>query len=323
MVECYKCHKKGHYKYECPDWEKNANYAELEEDVLLMARVEIVHEEEEHVWFLDSGCSNHMCGTRSWFGDLDSSFRSNVKLGDDRRMKVEGRGNLSMRINGVAHTITSVYFVPGLKNNLLSVGQLQQKGLRIIIEDDVCEIWHKQQRRLLMHSTMSKNRMFIVVAKMKQTDEGEKCFQVSEGKTEELWHKRLGHLSHKGMQELAEKEMVLGLTPFKMSERKSLCDVCMKGKQNRESIPKKSVWKPERGLQLVHTDICGPITPVSSSNKRYMINFIDDYSRKCWSYFLAEKSEALQTFKIFKAAVERAWTCFGVPKVRSRRRVQL
>ena len=30
VIECFKCHKLGHYQYECPDWEKNANYVELE-----------------------------------------------------------------------------------------------------------------------------------------------------------------------------------------------------------------------------------------------------------------------------------------------------
>ncbi|KAG7598554.1 Zinc finger CCHC-type superfamily [Arabidopsis suecica] len=46
-IECFKCHKLGHFQYECPDWEKGAYYAELEEDVLLMALVSF--EEEENV----------------------------------------------------------------------------------------------------------------------------------------------------------------------------------------------------------------------------------------------------------------------------------
>ncbi|CAA7019510.1 unnamed protein product [Microthlaspi erraticum] len=58
-------------------------------------------------------------------------------------------------------------------------------------------------------------------------------------------------------------------------------------------------------LQLVHSDICGPISPISESGKRYIINFIDDFSRKCWTFLLTEKSEALQAFKEFKAGVER------------------
>lgn len=110
-VECYKCHKMGHFKYECLSWEKGANFAEEEEEMVLMAHVD----EEEHVWFLDSGCSNHMCGTKEWFVEFDNSFRQNVKLGDDRRLIVEGRGDFRLCIDGLTHVITSVYYVPGLK----------------------------------------------------------------------------------------------------------------------------------------------------------------------------------------------------------------
>lgn len=56
----------------------------MEEDLLLMAHVKNMDKKEEHVWFLDSGCSDHMCGTKNWFIELDNNFKRNVKLGDDR-----------------------------------------------------------------------------------------------------------------------------------------------------------------------------------------------------------------------------------------------
>lgn len=77
-----------------------------------MAKIEELKEESEHVWFVDFGCSNHMCGTKEWFINLDESFRQNVKLGDDRRMVVEGRGNLRLKINGSNQMISYVYYVP-------------------------------------------------------------------------------------------------------------------------------------------------------------------------------------------------------------------
>lgn len=61
-VECFKCHKMGHFQYECPRWEKRANYVEVEEedDFSLMAQVDD-EEVKSITWFIDSGCSNHMC----------------------------------------------------------------------------------------------------------------------------------------------------------------------------------------------------------------------------------------------------------------------
>lgn len=303
-IECYKCHKMGHFKNECPTWERNANYAELEEDLLLMAQSDVMKPEERHIWYLDSGCSNHMCGMKEWFMDFDGSYQHQVKLGDDRKMLVEGRGNVRLEIDGIFQVITSVYYVPGLKNNLMSVGQLQQKGLRIVIDDDVCEVWHKQQRRMIMKSTMSRNRMFIIRAKEARDGVGEaQNLMTVIGDAEEIWHCRFGHLSHDNLTTMADKDMVLGLP--KLTSKGKVCEVCMKGKQIRSNIPKQSKWRASRCLELVHTDICGPIAPTSASGKRYIINFIDDYSRKCWTSFLTEKSEAFKSFKEFRTAAER------------------
>ena len=79
----------------------------------------------------------------------------------------------------------------------------------------------------------------------------------------------------------------------------------MVGKQHRDAIPKRSLWRASQRLQLVHADICGPIKPVSNSKKRYFISFIDDYSRKVWIYFLAEKSKAFTIFKNYKNLIEK------------------
>ena len=79
----------------------------------------------------------------------------------------------------------------------------------------------------------------------------------------------------------------------------------MVGKQHRDAIPKRSLWRASQRLQLVHVDICGPIKPVSNSKKRYFISFIDDYSRKVWIYFLLEKSEAFTILKNYKNLVEK------------------
>lgn len=98
LIECYKCHKLGHFQYECPSWEKGVNYAEFdeEEEMLLMTYVEGNSSKREDVWFLDSGCNNHMSGNKKWFSQLDEEFKHSVKLGNNMRMTVLGKGNIKL-----------------------------------------------------------------------------------------------------------------------------------------------------------------------------------------------------------------------------------
>ena len=90
ITECYKCHQLEHFQYERPKWEKEVNYAELEEkeEMLLMSYVELNQSRREDVWFLDSECSNHMCANKEWFSDLDEEFRQSVKLENNSKMAV-------------------------------------------------------------------------------------------------------------------------------------------------------------------------------------------------------------------------------------------
>eukprot|EP00258_Populus_trichocarpa_P034009 XP_024450028.1 uncharacterized protein LOC112326471 [Populus trichocarpa] len=66
-VECYKCHNLGNFQYECPKWDKEANYVEVNEeyDMLLMSYVESHETKQIDAWFLDLGCSNHMRDNRA------------------------------------------------------------------------------------------------------------------------------------------------------------------------------------------------------------------------------------------------------------------
>jgi len=266
--------------------------------MLLMYFTETKSIDQKGVWFLDSGCSNHMCGIKDWFFDFDDKFKESVKLGDNSRMAIKGKDNIKLKIEGITQVITDVFYIPELKNNLLSIDQLQQRNLTIVFKQDMCKVFHNA-RGLIMSSKMSANRMFAIAAQVTVPS----CLQMeSEGSTY-LWHCRYGYLSIKGLKIIAQKEMVRGL--LKLQESSQVCTDCMVGKQHREVIPKESSWRASQRLELIHFDICGPINLESNSNKKYFITFIDDYSRKSWVYFMSEKFVALDIFKKFKIMVEK------------------
>ena len=85
------------------------------------------------------------------------------------------------------------------------------------------------------------------------------------------------------------KNMVCGLPHLPTST--VVCTDCFIGKQHQDPIPKKSTWRATYKLQLIHADICGPVTPTSNSKKRYSLCFIDNFSRKAWVYFLVDPSQ--------------------------------
>ena len=60
-------------------------------------------------------------------------------------------------------------------------------------------------------------------------------------------------------------------------------------------------------LDLIHSDVAGPMPTNSINGCRYFLTFIDDCSRYCWIYFMKQKSEVFETFKVFKAMIENSF----------------
>ena len=77
------------------------------------------------------------------------------------------------------------------------------------------------------------------------------------------------------------------------------------GKQHRLPFSTGKAWRAKDVLELIHTDVCGPMKTSSLNNNSYFILFIDDFSRMTWVYFIKEKSEVFGIFKKFKTLVEK------------------
>ncbi|KAL0410575.1 UNVERIFIED_CONTAM: Retrovirus-related Pol polyprotein from transposon TNT 1-94 [Sesamum latifolium] len=166
--------------------------------------------------------------------------------------------------------------------------------------------------RLLAKVPMTRNRMFLLNIQSDVPMCLKSCFKEQSW----LWHLRFGHLNFDGLKMMSKERMVKGLPPI--NHPNQLCEGCLYGKQARKSFPKESMTRAQHPLELIHSDVCGPITPCSLGKNRYFLLFIDDYSRKTWVYFLKEKSEVFGTFKKFKAMVENQ-SGFRIKALRSDR----
>jgi hypothetical protein len=85
---------------------------------------------------------------------------------------------------------------------------------------------------------------------------------------------------------------------------KQVCDGCTLGKQHRKPFPHQSSFRASQGLELVHADLCGKISPPTPGGKQYFLLVVDDHSRYMWVELLKAKDEALQYFKKIKQQAE-------------------
>jgi hypothetical protein len=116
-----------------------------------------------------------------------------------------------------------------------------------------------------------------------------------------LWHERMGHIGEKGLRAMHNKGMVEDFPECNLEV--DFCEHCIYGKQSRVRFP--SGATRENGiLELVHSDVFGPVSVPSLGGSMYYVSFIDDFSRKTWIYFLRKKSEVFEKFKEFKSLVE-------------------
>ena len=85
--------------------------------------------ENDTMWYLDSGSSNHMCGHKHLFKDIKKIKDGHVSFRDTSKARVEGKRTICLlQKNDLIGSIQDVYYIPNLKENILSLGQLTEKG---------------------------------------------------------------------------------------------------------------------------------------------------------------------------------------------------
>jgi hypothetical protein len=119
-------------------------------------------------WCLDTGVTHHMTGRREFFTELDSDVRGSVKFGDASGVEIKGVGSVIFAVESGEHRLlTRVYYIPALRNSIISLGQLDESGSRVEIKDGVMRIWDRH-RRLLAKVTRGTNRLYVLNVQVAQ-----------------------------------------------------------------------------------------------------------------------------------------------------------
>jgi transposase InsO family protein len=116
------------------------------------------------------------------------------------------------------------------------------------------------------------------------------------------WHARLEHVNMPVLRQMANQELVKGMPSLEQVE--GVCEACMTGKQRRTVFPDQAAWRAEHGLELVHGDLCGPISPATPSGNFYFLLLVDDHSRYMWISTLVSKNQAAAAIMEFQAQAE-------------------
>ncbi|WVZ94596.1 hypothetical protein U9M48_040469 [Paspalum notatum var. saurae] len=131
------------------------------------------------------------------------------------------------------------------------------------------------------------------------SDSDTKKTKLNDLKPSFLWHCRLGHINEKRIMKL-HKDGLLDSFDF---ESYDTCESCLLGKMTKAPFTGVSE-RAENLLELIHTDVCGPMSTVARNDFQYFITFTDDFSRYGYVYLMRHKSESFEKFKEFQNEVQ-------------------
>ena len=117
------------------------------------------------------------------------------------------------------------------------------------------------------------------------------------------WHERYSHLHFDALHRLSKHGMARGL--LEIDHVAQFCDTCVITKHRRAPFSSEAQYRAQDPLELVHGDLCGPISPATPGGRRYFLLLVDDATRYMWVALLTTKDMAADAIKHLQAVVEK------------------
>lgn len=247
---------------------------------------------------VDAGATSHIINDIGKFKSFDDSFQPeshSVELADGTKCSgmAQRRGTTLIDLLDNAERqhkaqLRDALYMPSYPHAIFSVARATNGGATITFKKgDSCMVT-KDGSRFDIHESVN---LYYLPTVEENVDQCKGCHDM------QTWHEILGHCNYEDVQKL--QGVVKGMKIKGNTVRPAqLCEVCTQGKfsQTRNREPDSKAKEP---LQLVHTDLAGPMPTPSIEGYRYAQSFTDDYSGTMFVYFLKSKSDAVQATEKF------------------------
>lgn len=283
---CFNCNKYGHLKKQCTAQKSNQNTF-----TAVFSAYSTLHQDD---WYIDSGATMHMSRRSDWMYDEQPPPIPRITVANSEAIPVQSMGKVNIQTNLNKNEyriqVRNVLYIPDLTTNLLSVSQLTKSGCKVDFSSTGCKIYNV--KKILVATATLIDNMY----KLNTVKAGSACTATDLN----TWHKRMGHLN---MDDVKRLPLCAEGVNICNKEVNTVCIPCCKAKQTRLPFPN-SGSRANGLLEIIHTDLCGPMETPSAGGGKYFITFTDDFSRKVHVYFLKNKMDIKSVFKKFKEEVE-------------------
>lgn len=340
--KCFNCGKQGHWRRECRKPKQSETdsvqdksssegdqvplaFTGLSHAILLGSEATTPDSNLAEIWNVDSGSTFHITSQQAWLSNRTPIEPVVITLGDGRTVTAMEKGMIYWKWSKQEPeiVINDVLYIPSFAANLLSVGKLSSRGIDTVFTGNGFHLI--KDGRIVLTGQKGKFGYFLGgYARAHVQHQTRTAFFGTQhrGASWVDWHRRLGHLSYKYMHEMLQHKLADGFNIQHLNDYPSRsklesfpsCGICPIAKAHRLPFPSSTTSRAEDEkqttglLDLVHMDICGPITPATKGGARYFLPITEDSSRRRDTFLLKTKgsAEVLEHFKVYKRKVELA-----------------